>query len=293
MGRNMEMRQITVEEVIAGIVTYNPDIKRLNENIEALSSQLHSLVIVDNGSNNIDEITDYCKKKNTISVHVICNKKNEGIASALAKIMEWASKMSYSWVLTLDQDSVIEQGLITEYLKIVNDEKYRDVAMVTCLIHDRNFQDKKYECQDSAVIEVPYCITSAAFTNVEKYMSTSGYDSLFFIDCVDFDICYLLRETGYRIVRINYNGLYHEVGHGENRRFIWKKIVVYHHKPLRIYYLSRNTIWMHKKHPQTFGKMHMIKKLLALYTRIVLYEDNKSEKMKSFWKGVRDARSYE
>ena len=40
----------------AGIVTFNPDIGRLKENIDAILPQVSELVIVDNGSANVDEV---------------------------------------------------------------------------------------------------------------------------------------------------------------------------------------------------------------------------------------------
>lgn len=81
----------------------------------------------------------------------------------------------------------------------------------------------------------------------------------------------------------------HEVGHGENRRFFWKTIVVYHSKPFRVYYMARNTICLNKKHPKIFGKLTLVKKMLASLTRILLYEDHKVERLKFFWKGIYDA----
>ena len=175
--------------------------------------------------------------------------------------MDYADAESYKWVLTLDQDSVIEPGLVDAYLKVANDPHYSNAGMLTCLIYDRNFKDEKYEVQDVPVIEVGYCITSAAFTSVEMYKKTSGYDRKFFIDAVDFDLCYSLRET----------------------------IVVYHSKPFRVYYMARNTIWLNKKHPKIFGKLTLVKKMLASLTRILLYEDHKVERLKFFWKGIYDA----
>lgn len=273
--------------VLVGIVTYNPDIDRLKENIDAVKKQTNHILIVDNGSNNYNIFV----KSFSGDIQFIRNDKNEGIAMALSQIMEYSRENEYSWVLTLDQDSIIEPGLANEYIKYASNEAYTNVGMFTCLIKDRNFSDEKYEKQNRSIIEVPYCITSAAFTNVDKYFDTDGYDERFFIDAVDFDICYSLRERGYKIARINFTGLYHEVGHGENKRFLWKKIVIYHQKPFRIYYLARNIIWMHKKH-NTYGFMRMIKKEIVFCLRIILYEDCRKEKWNAFKKGIKDARYY-
>lgn len=280
-----------VENVLAGIVTYNPDIKRLNENITALLKQVQYVYIVDNSSDNIKDIESLIIAKSAI-IELKKYEKNLGIAQALKEIMEYSKHNRFTWVLSLDQDSVIEDGLIDKYIEACNLQECADVGMFTCLIRDRNFNDKKYEEQYQSLIEVPYCITSAAFMNVDKYFLTNGYDSKFFIDAVDFDICYSLRDIGYRICRINYTGLYHEIGHGENRHFLWKKIVVYHQKSFRIYYYSRNMLLMQRKHKKLYTFGNMVKNELALFIRILLYEDYKKEKIDAYFRGLRDAKKH-
>lgn len=278
--------------VLAGVVTYYPERERLLENLSELVRQVNKILIVDNGSEKLCEMIDSFPEEITSHLSVIYNGENLGIAQALGKIMNYAKEQEFKWVLTLDQDSVIEPELVKRYCEAANLEQCADVGMFTCLIKDRNFDDSKYEQQDADILDVPYCITSAAFTNVEKYFDTSGYDEKFFIDCVDFDICYLLSEKGYRVSRINYIGLYHEVGHGENRMFLGKPIVVYHHNPIRIYYLARNTVWMHKKHPQAYTTAVTVKKLLAIFIRIVLYERDKKEKIGKFFTALVDSKDY-
>lgn len=275
-----------LDTVIAGIVTYNPDLERLIENIDAVRRQVRHILIVDNGSENYGDILNRLPS----GIIYIKNNENQGIAKALCQIMEYAKKQNFKWVLTLDQDSIIKEGLVKEYLKYANDSSLSDVAMFTCLIKDRNFKDLKNESQNENVIDVPYCITSASFTNVDKYFCTQGYDTNFFIDAVDFDICFSLREKGYRITRINYIGLYHEVGHGENRHFLWKNIIIYNQKPFRIFYLARNTMLMYKKHKKLFPWYVMMKKEIVLLTKIIFYEDDKLIKIKKFLDGVKEAR---
>ena len=274
----------TVKNVIAGIVTYQPEVKRLAHCLSSVQSQVNKIVVFDNGSSNIEEIRELISER-CKGVFFIENGENAGIATALSRIMVYAGREGYMWVLTIDQDSLLQPGTVDAYLRGANE--FDDAGMFTCLIKDRNFSDAKYESQIEEYKEVPYCITSAAFTSVDAYQKTAGYDESFFIDCVDFDICYSLRESGFQIIRVNHVGLLHEVGHGENRRFLWKKIVVYHEKPNRIYYLARNTKRLHKKH-KIYGVTKLIKKEVALLLRIVLYEDQKSKKLCAFFKGLQD-----
>lgn len=279
----------SIENVLAGIVTFNPDIERLKDNITELLKQVQYVYIVDNGSDNVSQIEKLIFENNR-NVYLKKFEKNMGIAMGLKEIMSYSKDKKFKWVLSLDQDSIIEEGLVERYIVASNLPECIDVGMFTCLIKDRNFNDIKYEEQEKDLLEVPYCITSAAFTNVEKYYETDGYDVDFFIDAVDFDICYSLRDIGLKICRINYIGLYHEVGHGENRRFLGKNIVVYHQKPFRIYYYSRNMILMHRKHKKLYPFYRVLKSELALLVRIILYEDSKIKKIHCFVKGLNDVR---
>ena len=43
-------------KVAAGIVLFNPDLKRLEENVCAVKSQVDEIIFFDNGSKNIKEI---------------------------------------------------------------------------------------------------------------------------------------------------------------------------------------------------------------------------------------------
>ena len=68
-------------KVLAGIITYNPNINRLIENVEAIIDQCNECVICDNGSGNITDIIDAFKEERR--VNFIRNKENKGIAKAI------------------------------------------------------------------------------------------------------------------------------------------------------------------------------------------------------------------
>ena len=54
-----------------------------------------------------------------------------------------------------------------------------------------------------------------------------------FIDKVDFDICYSLRDKGLRIIKIDFDGLLHEVGHGKEISIFGIKKTVFNHPAWR------------------------------------------------------------
>ncbi|MCB5628214.1 glycosyltransferase, partial [Bifidobacterium breve] len=85
------------QNLFAGIVTFNPDIELLRKNIEAICAQVDLVIIVDNGSRNLEDIrpladAHHCK--------LIPNAQNEGIATALNQIALAGKGDGYSWMFT-------------------------------------------------------------------------------------------------------------------------------------------------------------------------------------------------
>lgn len=267
---------------LAGIVAYRPDIDRLRENVTAVAPQVEQVVIFVNGDESYEAVNSVaCDFGN---VELIRSDENRGIATGLARIMEHAEKHGYDWVLSIDQDSVCRPELVAEYRKYVN---LPDVGMLTCRITDRNFS------QDFSSVGTPYqeverCITAGSFTSVEAYCHSDGYDERMFIDGVDWDICFNLRRHGYRIYRVNFDGVLHEVGHGKNVSLLGKKYVAYGEPPLRNYYGARNDIYLARKYPEfvSMGKTRI--RELRAQVIILIYESQKLEKLRNRWRGVRD-----
>lgn len=269
--------------ILAGIITYNPDPERLRANITAILPQVDQVICVDNGSEEPEKIRCIFPE----NVVFLENGRNLGIAAALNRILEYAAEHDYSWFITLDHDSVCEEGLAAEYSRYAG---LPDAAILTCRIVDRNFTEKPAVEADGHPVEIPMCISSASFCRTEALQAVGGFDEKMFIDCVDFDICTNLRKHGYKIYRIPFTGLLHEVGHGRNVRLLWKKRVIFNHSPLRNYYMARNQVYMARKYPQERSGTKTFLKEMETELLILLYESDKKQKIAARWRGIRDAK---
>ena len=272
-------------KILAGIVLFNPNIDRLKENIDAIYEQVSSIVLFNNGSNNLIEINNVISHYERI---IFLNSKiNKGIAFALKSIMDLAIKEEYDWVLTLDQDSVCMSGLINAYSAYFNFEK---IGILTCNIVDRNFKTDSGFNEGEQYKEVKQCITSASLISVNAYKETDGFDEKMFIDSVDFDLCINMRLHGYKVIKINFDGLLHEVGHGRNVRLFFKKYVSYNHSPFRQYYMARNHKYLVYKYPDEFSKLKEALREIRAELIIFMFEKNKFAKIKERWRGIKDAK---
>jgi len=122
-----------VDRIIAIIITYNPDIIRLQRNIDSIIYQVETVLLIDNGSNNV---LDLKKLIHLLNCKIIINSQNLGIASALSQGLEYAKNNNFKYLLTLDQDSISTDGMVKELLKGFNMNK--NVAIVGPEINDLN-----------------------------------------------------------------------------------------------------------------------------------------------------------
>ena len=276
-------------KIVAGIVLYNPDLDRLFENVSTIYDQVDMLVLINNGSTNYNEVLNLFD--NYEHIHFIDKHVNEGIASALSEILLYAKTNNYDWALTLDQDSVCKEGLIYEYKSFITSYSDIDnVGIITCNIIDRNFQIPSSFDADVKYIEIRQAITSGQLIQVSKYERTDGFDKKLFIDSVDFDLCINMRLHGYKIIRINFDGLIHEVGKGKNVSLLGKEYITYNHPPFRQYYIARNHLYLARKYPSEISQIKEAIREIRAQILIMIFEDNKINKLAARWKGIKDIR---
>lgn len=247
-----------MEQYAAGIVLYNPDIKRLKENLDAVCGQVERVYCYNNGLQNAGEINALLNTYGNI--RVIGTGTNVGIATALNELTKEAEKDNIEWILTLDQDSVVCDGMV-EVLASFKNEK--DVAIICPAIEDIRRKNETLAVAQNTIDDVEFCITSGSFMNIQKTLEIGGFDEWLFIGLVDNEICYRIKLNGYRIIRNNVMILNHELGnltpsrlenvylrlgnllHSETiKKLSYKRAV----SPMRLYYATRNMIYLKKRY---------------------------------------------
>jgi len=280
-------------KVCAGIVLYNPDINRLKACIEAVLPQVDRLILVDNASDNIDELQN---KLNSDDFIWIKNDKNLGIATALNQLTDYSIKNDYKWIITLDQDSICEDGLVKKLYEAAEAAEDDKTAMVAPFIIDRGIPEAENKKNTPApeTEDVNFCITSGCLTNADAVADAGGFNDWLFVYDVDREICIKLLRKKYRIIRVNDAKLYHEHGlKTVTRRFLWKKITYRNYAPDSVYYMTRNLVFMLRKYgteytPGPFKRK--IRMYLAFFVKFI-FEPNRNQRLKAFKKGVKEGKA--
>lgn len=241
-------------KIAAGIVLFNPEKARFEACIDALMLQVDKIYIFDNSDTFVNVVQSE-------SIVYFTEHKNMGIAYALNRIMEAAQNDGFDWVITMDQDSIIPEGLVDAYKEAV--DRTNEIGIVCPQVVDkrRAYMEVKTTPKEEYV---EFCITSASCTSINAWEKVGRFDEWLFIDLVDNDFCKRLVVSGYKILRLNGMVLNQEFGkivpkskkvqsfwisvgkllHNDNfAKFSYRKFV----SPMRVYYTCRNIIYVNKK----------------------------------------------
>ncbi|MCK8604571.1 glycosyltransferase family 2 protein [Leuconostoc citreum] len=273
------------------IISYNPKISLLKENIDAIIQQVDQILVVDNGSNNITDV-----KKLVIhhKIDLLALQSNMGIATALNEGFSYFQSANYDWVLTLDQDSVAPKKLIDKLVNI--DEFDKDtVGIVAADFIDRS-QGEEESTRSGVVGYSKRVITSGSLTNIKIWQIIGGYDEHLFIDYVDHDFNQRIIDMGFKIFQVNDVFLIHSLGDGMlPQKNILAKIFEKQskghteHSAFRQYYIFRNGIIFNKRYSK-----HVIYDNLKLISDIrwVLLFSDPSKQLAFAFRGIWDGLRY-
>lgn len=268
------------ESCAAGIVLFNPEVERFAKVISAVLPQVSILYLVDNGSDNLACIEEIAARHQNI--RLIQMNENRGIATALNIICARAQRDGFHHVLTLDQDTVIEEGMIQGIAVHASS----DVG-ISCprVLYEENelFQPEPTE----NVEYISWAITSGSLTSIAAWEDVGGFDDRMFIDGVDKDYCLRLGQHGWSVVRDNSVVMHHRLGNLRCRKMMGRTVYVTNHPAWRHYYMSRNQVYLYRK--GLIKMSEVFSYILKETAKVAIFEwRDASKKLASIALGVRD-----
>lgn len=251
-----------MKKIYSILVAYNPDLKELNQAVARLTKQTN-IVVVCNNSNY--EVTFQSEQ-----IKVFNFKENLGIARAQSIGMKWAFENEADFILQIDQDSIphdnLVEKLLESYEKLIS-KNYR-VGLIGSQDYDKDSKEyskaiitKEENIEGTNYSIVPDILSSGSLISKSIYDLVGGMDDDLFIDIVDFEYCWRIRDKGYVIIKNKDALLGHKLGDGQKKLFGLININI--GSAFRHYYQFRNIlIMMNRKYVPFKWKISQIVKLL-------------------------------
>ncbi|WP_386083004.1 glycosyltransferase family 2 protein [Vreelandella sp. F11] len=243
---------VATPRTTAVIVTYHPALDVLGELVDRLASQVETVLIVDNGSD--EDLANWSDGRPQSADHIIALDENRGIAAAQNVGIAWAKQQGATHVLLMDQDSLpapnmlekLHAALASQPVAASVGPRYVDTRQKNPppFLQIRNWRLCRHSCEsDSAVLPVDYLIASGCLIPMSVLEKVGDMRDDLFIDYVDIE--WGLRAGHHGFQSYGVCGAHMEHSLGETPiEFRGRKIPL--HSPLRHYYHFRNAVLLYR-----------------------------------------------
>lgn len=267
------------------VVTFFPD-ERFRERVARIAGQVSKIIIVDNTEPSTGALTFL--QNNLGSVEIISNKENKGVGEALNQGVSRAIELGYDWVITLDQDSWVNEELVETLadLLFVQTGPQR-VGILGCNYIDENTQAHAAQApaREPGFLLRETVITSGSLLSAAAYLDAGPFRSDFFIDFIDHEYCLRLRKLGYKVLMTRKPLMTHALGGPTKHRLGGSSnlsLVLTNRSPLRRYYVTRNALLVAREYftcePRWVAKS-LASVLCYAPLKIFLEKENRAKKL--------------
>ena len=266
------------------MATYRPS-SSLIDQARVVRAMVNRLVIVDDASPcTFDRILREVPTHGSVEVWRFPD--NQGIARSLNIGLAKAIDIQASWLLTLDQDSVLP----THYVEsLISDATRAEQAGIRVgaigprEIHDRAGVIGYPEATSHGWMSTAEILQSGALWSVRALNEIGGFDESFAMDAVDAAACLALREHDYSILLSSGCTFQHSWGDGRRLAVFGRSIAVTEHSPARRATIVRNRL---RLAPREFRQSPLqacrsLRRVAVGTVLAVTIERNRKEKLKS------------
>jgi rhamnosyltransferase len=276
------------DSVCAIVVAFFPD-AGLMARIRGLLLQVTQVVIVDNTPDDGSGLSLEESFHDTAQLHLIENRANLGISTALNQGLAHAMQAGCKWILTLDQDTECYPDMVDTLLQVANacqsnaaviGGNYLDPRNEKCFVPINGPED---------FLEQTTVITSGCLVDAGVAAAIGGFRDDYFIDQVDHEFCLRMRAQGHKVIISRKPVMNHSVGHPGGARLPLLGVLP-NHPPVRKYYIARNTVVMvadYWRREPRWCLRRLVRLLLGLGLTALL-EEQRLSKVRAFAAGVAD-----
>lgn len=282
--------------VVAVISAFHPP-QDLPARVQALNEQVLHTVVVDDGSDT-DGTSLVLKELEAIGCTVLRTPDNVGIAAALNRGLEVALEAwCPDFVLTLDQDSALDAGYVSAALDTYAQAKASGVAVGLVGAQSHNGRDVTLLTKNAEFPEAFDPWQSGVLIPVSTLKTVGMLDERLFIDYVDSEFNLRVRSHGLATLIGRGCNMKHMLGQAEPMvLFGWHVSVLgvkrhlHSHAPFRVYYMTRNGIYLWRQYGGRFPAWLVRRLLFQLQSDVLrlLFGTNRRGQLHALARGARD-----
>ena len=230
------------------------------------------------------------------NVEVIRHDTNAGVARGLNDGLAAAKSSGAAWLLTVDQDSMIEGSFVSSLLGCAEDRTGggEQLGAVGVEVVADASGEMRYPLIDSGESASTHeVIQTGTLWNVDALGQIGGFDEKLGMDAVDAAACLGLRRAGFRVGVTMGMRIDHAIGESQMISVGGKQVMVTGHSPERRTSMLRNRL---RLFPAEFAEsprhaLRTVRRVVVNQTVGLILEEQRWEKAKGSIRGLRPRRS--
>ena len=277
-----------VQKTAAVVILFQPE-QSVEKNISSYIKFTDKVYVYDNSEISNDALLQSLSQHQN-KIAFIHDGKNEGIAKRLNQACALASQEGFDYLLTMDQDSYFDKPAIVNYFECIDAFKNKSKVSMFGVNHEKQSTD--FNCLYK---KTNFLITSGSIINLNAYRNIGAFDENLFIDFVDVEYCFRSVLKEYDIISFPNIFMHHKLGESLEKRSLksLQKTKRSFHSSVRLYYMTRNFLYLNKKYKDQFAvQLNVNKKdLLNRIKNKLLYHQNRFTTIQYLFKAFQDYRN--
>jgi|TARA_Y100000310_G_scaffold342782_1_gene447410 rhamnosyltransferase len=288
--------------IAAAIVTYHPDIDKLNSVIKAVLPQVQHVALLDNTDDESSAARIRYGAPAGVSYHWLGG--NKGVAAAHNTAIHLARNRGMDFLLLLDQDSVPDPDMIRhlEHAHRSLTHQHVKVAAVGPAYRDQKTGSESFFIKlglmasrryfpsllpHDAIVPSDTLISSGTLMALDTIDKVGQMDESLFIDHIDTEWFLRAASMGYTAFGVCAAKMTHSLGERLVNVWLgrWRTVPV--HPAFRIYYIFRNSIALYKRdYTPLRWIVFDIKRLILMVLLFGLFVGDRFEQIAMIAKGL-------
>jgi len=234
------------DDWVSVVPTFNPDTDSL-ELIHTLAHSAPVLVSDDASVCTADRILAAAEA--TDGIRVVRHDRNRGIGRALNEGLAFARQVGAAWLLTVDQDSSLDEQYAPEMVEHAKSLVQAGVhlgALGCGNVQDASgkltYPERMQSYSGQSVPITDEVVQSGTLWSVDALRAAGGFDQTLGMDAVDAAACLVLRERGMIIALHPGVTLQHRIEGAQRVQILGRTVTVTGHSRLRRLAIVRNRL---------------------------------------------------
>jgi rhamnosyltransferase len=294
-----------INSVCAIFVCYFPDHVQLSHAVGVMRPQVGAVILIDNGAD--PQVRQWLadEDKRGAITHIVME-TNVGVAAGQNSGISWAGQHGFSHVLIMDQDSVAASDMVLRLMDTLStlERSGRKVGAIGPKLLYTNTTESFHFIRlgltgnlvhlppdASGPVLVDIIISSGTLIPLDVIDTVGGMDESLFIDNVDVEWCFRAASLGFKLYGDIGAEMEHTLGDTVKRFWFlrWQEVIV--HKPLRLYFIMRNRVWLYFRSytPMLWVMQDLIRicaKFLIFTIVVPPRRDNFTMMLRGLWDGL-------